>query len=61
MNGHKILIKCAYAPNKNSTIESNNESSIFLKTVFEDDKDNNYEVKLMVGDYDVALSLDMVT
>ena len=48
MNGYKILIKCAYAPNKNSTIESDNESSIFLKTVFEDDKDNDYEVNLIV-------------
>ena len=53
----KVLIKCCYAPNGDMTpldSESENYSDIFFKTVFDDRYDIDFDVTLMVVDYNVA-------
>ena len=62
VNTAKILIKCCYAPNKDMTCNGpNNYSNIFYKTVFDDALDSEYEVTLMVGDFNVAPDHNMDT
>ena len=53
----KILIKCCYAPNEDMTSfesESENYSDKFFKTVFDDSQDLDYNISIMVGDFNVA-------
>merc|ERR1711888_429597 len=53
----KVLIKCCYAPNGDMTpldSESENYSDIFFITVFDDRYDIDFDVTLMVGDFNVA-------
>ena len=57
MGESKILIKCCYAPNGDMTpldSESENYSDIFFKTIFDDSEDTEYDLTLMVGDFNVA-------
>ena len=57
MGESKILIKCCYAPNSDMTpldSESENYSDIFFKTIFDDSEDTEYDLTLMVGDFNVA-------
>ena len=55
VNSAKILIKCCYAPNKDMTCNgADNYSNTFFKTVFDDSMDSEYDVTLMVGDFNVA-------
>ena len=34
--------------------EVDNESNIFFKTVFDDENDDNYDIRITVGDFSVA-------
>ena len=57
MQNTKILIKCCYAPNEDMTTlesESENYSDKYFKTVFDDSQDLDYDVSIMVGDFNVA-------
>ena len=55
VNSTKILIKCCYAPNEDMTcIESENYSNTFFKTFYDDSLDSDYDVTIMVGDFNVA-------
>ena len=48
---------CCYAPNKDMTpleSESENNSDKFFKTIFDDKNDIDYDVTIMVGDFNVA-------
>ena len=50
-----ILVRCIYAPNNDMTSnDMNNYSNTFWKTVFDDSDDHNYDIQLMVGDFNVA-------
>ena len=54
----KISIKYCYVPNEDMTCiasGSENYSNKFSKTIFDDLLDSNYDVSIMVGDFDVAL------
>ena len=58
----KILIKFIYAPNEDMTKnEVDNESNIFFKTVFDDSNDDNYNIKIIIGDFNVAPRHDIDT
>ena len=58
----RILIKCIYAPNEDMTKNKvDNDSNIFFKTVFDDENDDNYNIKTIVGDFNVAPKHDMDT
>ena len=51
-----------YAPNKDMTNnETDNYSNIFFKSVFDDSFDSEYDVTLMVGDFNVAPDHNMDT
>ena len=57
MQNTKILIKCCYAPNEDMTMlesELENYSDKYFKTVFDDSQDLDYDVSIMVGDFNVA-------
>ena len=57
VNSTKILIKCCYAPNEDMTCiesESENYSNRFFKMIFDDSLDTEYEVTIMVGDFNLA-------
>ena len=60
----KVLIKCCYAPNDDMSAldsESENYSNRFLKMVFDDRNDIDYDVTMMVGDFNVAPDPDKDT
>ena len=62
VNSVKILIKCCYAPNKDMTnSETDNYSNTFFKSVFDDSLDSEYDVTMMVGDFNVAPDHNMDT
>ena len=53
----KVLIKCCYAPNEDSpALDSENEnySSEFLREIFDDSDDSDYDIIMMAGDFNVA-------
>ena len=53
----KLLIKCCYVPNKDMTSfesESENYSDKYFKTIIDDSLDLDYDVSIMVGDFNVA-------
>ena len=53
----KILIKCVYAPNDDQPAidsECENNSSRFFREVFDNSGDDEYDVVLMAGDFNVA-------
>ena len=55
-------MKCCYAPNKDMTNnETDNYSNIFFKSVFDDSLDSEYDVTIMVGDFNVAPDHNMDT
>ena len=55
VNSIKILIKCCYAPNKDMTnSETDNYSNTFFKTVFDDTDNLDFDIKLTMGDFNVA-------
>ena len=54
-NKQRYLIKCIYAPNKDSMeYDENNESNKFFKEVIKDNGDMEYEHIIMAGDFKVA-------
>ena len=56
------MIKCIYAPNEDMTNrEVDNESNTFFKTVFNDENDDMYDLKITVGDFNVAPKHEMNT
>ena len=56
------LIKCIYAANEDMTnSEIDNESNIFFKTVFVDRNDDKYDIRLTVGDFNVAPKHEIYT
>ena len=58
----KILIKCIYAPNQDiTTSDKDNYSNTFFKTVFDNSFDLEYDIKIIVGDYNVAPDHNMDT
>ena len=62
LKDQKILIKCIYAPNKDMTNnEVDNESNIFFKTVFNNKNDDEYDLKITVGNFNVAPKHEMDT
>ena len=51
----KVLIQCIYAPNDDMTnSEKDNYSNTFFKTVFDDSMDLDYNIKITMGDFNVA-------
>ena len=57
-----ILIKCLYAPNEDMPKgESENLSSKLFKSVFNDENEEEYDIKAVVGDFNVALNHNMDT
>ena len=57
-----LLIKCIYAPNDNMTnSDVDNESNIFFKTVFDDKDEDKYDIRVTVGDFNVAPKHDIDT
>ena len=57
INNTKILIKCCYAPNKDMTSfesESENYLDKFFKMIFDDSIDLDYDISIMVGDFNVS-------
>ena len=53
----KVFIKCCYAPNDDMTpldSESDNYSDRFFKTIFDDKTNIDYDVIILVGDFNVA-------
>ena len=57
-----ILIKCLYAPNEDMPKgETENLSSKLFKSVFNDENEENYDIKAIVGDFNVALDHNMDT
>ena len=60
--GQRYLIKCLYAPNKDSTeIDNENESTKFFKEVFDYEYDEDFQNCILAGDYNVALEHDKDT
>ena len=58
----KILVKYIYALNDNMTnCHNDNYSNTFFKTVFENSMDLDYNVKITVGDFNVAPNHGMDT
>ena len=54
-NQQRYLVKCLYAPNRDSVDDDdNNQSSVFFKEVFRLDEDTEYEHIIMTGDFNVA-------
>ena len=57
MRGFKVLIKCCYAPNPDMATfgsDTEGESDIFFKTVFDDNNDSEFDIAIMAGDFNVA-------
>ena len=55
-----VLVKCIYAPNDDMTKnEVDNHSNTFFKTVFNDEDDHNFDIKAILGDFNVAPKHDM--
>ena len=55
-NDQTVLVKCIYAPNEDSNPnDDNNDSTEFFRTVMDDTGDEEYNHRIMVGDYNVAL------
>lgn len=51
----KIVVKCICAPNKDMTKnDTDNYSNKFFKTVFDDTDKEDYDVRIKVGDFNVA-------
>ena len=58
----KYFIKCLHAPNKDSVeSDNNNESSKFVKEVFNNKEDQEYHNCILAKDYNVALDHDKDT
>ena len=58
-NKQKYLIKCLYAPNKDSVKSDNvNESTKFFKEVFDDGNYEDFQNCILEGDYNVELEHD---
>ena len=56
------MIKCIYAPNEDMTKgDVDKLSSNFFKTVFNDENDDNFDIKTIVGDFNVAPNHNMDT
>ena len=56
-----VLVKCIYAPNEDMTKnEVDNNSNTFFKTVFNDEDDDIYDIKTIVGDFNVAPRHDII-
>ena len=56
-NDQTVLIKCIYAPNEDSNPNvDNKDSTMFFKTVMDDTGDEEYNHRIMAGDYNVALN-----
>ena len=50
-----VLVKAIYAPNEDMTKNDvDNYSNTFFKTVFNDEDDDNFDIKAIVGDFNVA-------
>ena len=56
------MVKCLYAPNEDmSRGEVKNLSSKFFKSVFNDENEENFDIKTIIGDFNVAPDHNMDT
>ena len=58
----KYLVKCLYAPNKDSIMDDpHNESTAFFKNMIDDTLDNNFHHCILTGNYNITINQDMDT